>query len=146
MNKVILTITGEFIKSEVEVLSKTKNGEVISTEKYTAYDDKKKKDVIKYKNTYAQIPSIIWQTSEGNFNSETQLDKIKVVEQGFECRSEKSIEEIKQMLKAYAISHYESLQCTLEQRKETLRQNMQELETRQTNANKCVEIMRGVKL
>ena len=95
MLKIVLDQNGNFEITEIEVLSKEKNGKMIGR-------DKNKKPI------YEKLPAIFWTTSEGNFDHRG-LDKPKYIDGVFEIKTEGNIDDAKASLKKYAIEYFESV-------------------------------------
>lgn len=134
MNRIKLNFDGVFEIEKIEVLSKTKQGKIIGK------DEKTKKPI------YEEVPAVTWKTSEGNFNSETQLDKIKSCDNYFEVRTEKDYSIVKPLLKEYAIRHFKETIETASQRLVLLADTIKEVNEKKWTAAAWLDIMTEVKL
>lgn len=131
LKEIKLNFDGTFEEREIEVLDKTKQGEI------TGKDDKGKP-------IYNRIPSVIWKTADGNFDSKN-LDIVKVAGDYFYIKTENTSEFARKLLKDYAITHFETMASTIVGRIKTLQQNIQEQEDKLKTVDKRLKIAKETK-
>lgn len=128
MIKVILNQDGKFETHNIEVISKEKNGKIISK-------DENKKPV------YERIPAAIWATAEGNFNS-YYLDKPKIVGGNFEIKTERDADTAKAILKQFATEYFEATVARCNERINVLGKQINENKLKLLQA---AEALKGLK-
>lgn len=133
LHKITLNNDCVFTVEDITVLCDTKHGKCLGLDE-------------KQNRVYEKIPSRIWVTDKGRFNTNF-LDKIKSEKDGLSFTTDKKdLKECKQMLKYKLMITFRNIGDTIEQRKQTALQKVLDYHVEFLNVNNSLKKAMEIKI